>query len=109
MTADDTRGSDEVLRAAPQLVDRSPKPAAHPDRVVVFVGHAELAVEGVGSLHGLEQSLERLATIADHDPDLVGAIPRSPQPVAVVARDRLGEAERGPEEIDGAGLAVVLS
>jgi hypothetical protein len=91
------RDSDELLRPAPQLLDAPAEPAAHPDRVVVLVGHAEVAVEGRTELDRFEDRFERLSVSPITEPGLLRASPGPQCQYALCPDTARGRPSEGPK------------
>src|ERR1051326_4638308 len=97
-----------VLDARPELLPGSLH-AATVKHVEMLVGH------GVGMRHiahlfdVIEDALQNFLAIVEHDGAFAGVVARTPQVIVLMRADRLGQAILGTEEVDRAGLAVVLA
>src|SRR5215213_7427679 len=96
-----------VLEAGPGLFEGHLRVPADVHGQVVLIGHAVPAPDGIGLLDFSEDPSQRLCGSPDAYDDLAGAVPRTPDVVAVVTADRPGEPVSRPEEVDGARLPVV--
>ena len=102
------RGSSvPVLHLRPQFLQRLLEPSAI-EHVGMLVRHRVWVVHARDLLHARKQLLEALLAIIHDDHTFARVIARSPEEIALVTADRPRQSIFRPEEIDRAGLAIVL-
>src|SRR5215831_1547819 len=96
-----------VLQLRPQFLQRLLEPSAI-EHVAMLVRHRVWVVHARDLLHAYKQLLEALLAIIHEDHTFASVIARSPEEIALVTADRPRQSIFRPEEIDRAGLAIVL-
>src|SRR4029434_4479803 len=97
-----------MLQAGPRFADVHLRMARDRDVETPLVGHRPGRFGLTDDLALLEELGVVRAVSADDDQHIPVVLPRTPDPVAVVPAQGPRQAEPAPEDVDRAGLAVVL-